>query len=275
MPPNARFCKVRNTYGKWRAKGMLWTRTPFPWLALLLAASLNAQPANNGNNGSASNTSASGGSASSTSASDDDSERILGVIPNYQTVNDPTPATPPLTPLQKWTLAARESSDPFTIVAAGLGASISQAHNGDPKYGSHGASAFSQRFGAALADETSQNLFSDALLATWLHQDPRYFRKGPGSRVLTRVGYALSRPFVTRMDSGGPSVNWSSLVGTSMGIALSNAYYPPPSVTAGESAMRLISSLGGAALGNLLPEFWPDIRRKFSHRPAPAAVTGH
>src|SRR5208283_2527583 len=110
MPPNARFCKVRNTYGKWRAKGMLWTRTPFPWLALLLAASLNAQPANNGNDGS----------ASSTSASDDDSERILGVIPNYQTVNDPTPATPPLTPLQKWTLAARESSDPFTIVAAGL-----------------------------------------------------------------------------------------------------------------------------------------------------------
>ncbi len=242
---------------------MLWTRTLVSgpaFLVLLSTASLNAQPAGNGN---------------STSASDDDSERILGVIPNYQTVNDPTPATPPLTSLQKWELAARESSDPFTIAAAGLGAAISQAHNGDPKYGPHGASAFGQRFGAALADETSQNIFADALLASWLHEDPRYFRKGPGSRVLTRVGYALSRPFVTRMDSGRPSVNWSELAGTSMGIALSNAYYPPQSRTAGESSMRLISSLGGAALGNLLPEFWPDIRKKFARKPSATGAPGH
>ncbi len=28
-------------------------------------------------------------------------DRILGVIPDYQTVNDPTAATPPLTPKQK------------------------------------------------------------------------------------------------------------------------------------------------------------------------------
>jgi hypothetical protein len=229
----------------------LRTRTLFLGLAWLFAALLSAQPSDNGPGG---------GSAPG------NSDRILGVIPNYQTVEEPTPSTPPLTSLQKWQLFARESSDPFTIVASGLGAVISQARNNDPKYGSHGISAFGQRFGAALADETSQNFFSDAVLASWLHEDPRYFRKGPGSRVLARMGYAISRPFVTRMDSGRPSVNWSQLLGTSMGIALSNAYYPPKSVNARESSSRLISSFGSAALGNLLPEFWPDIRKKFAHK---------
>ena len=226
---------------------LLSMRALFAGVAFLVAANLNAQSSSPGNSA--------------------DEDRILGIIPNYQTVSDPTPATPALTPLQKWQLAARESYDPFSIATAGLGAYMSQARNGDPQYGSHGGKALSQRFGAAVADETSQNLLADGLLATWLHEDPRYFRKGPGSRVLTRIGYALSRPFVTRMDSGRSSVNWSQLLGTTTGIALSNAYYPAQSRNASVSASRLITSMGGAAIGNLLPEFWPDIRKKFRHKP--------
>lgn len=223
-------------------------RTLYASLAVLFAGVLHAQTSENGNNADA--------------GSD---QRILGIIPNYQTVSDPTPTTPPLTPLQKWKLFVRESADPFTIASAGIGAGISQARRGDPRYGK-GMGAFGQRFGAALADETSQNFFSDAVLATWLHQDPRYFRKGPASGVLARTFYAISRPFVTRKDSGRPAVNWSQLAGTSLGIALSNAYYPPQSINLRENGSRFITSLGGSALGNLLPEFWPDLRRKFLHK---------
>src|SRR5690349_11405160 len=54
-------------------------------------------------------------------------ERILGVIPNYQTVNDSTVPVPPLTPKQKWALAWKETVDPFNLASAAFGASFSQA----------------------------------------------------------------------------------------------------------------------------------------------------
>jgi len=52
------------------------------------------------------------------------------------------------------------------------------------------------------------------------------------------------------------------LGGMELGIALSNAYYPPKSVTGSEVAYRTLTSLSSSALGNLLPEFWPDIKAK-------------
>jgi hypothetical protein len=45
-----------------------------------------------------------------------------------------------------------------------------------------------------------------------------------------------------------------------MGIALSNVYYPPKSVNGQEVAERTFTSFTASALGNLLPEFWPDIK---------------
>jgi hypothetical protein len=95
-------------------------------------------------------------------------DRILGVIPDYQTVDNATAATPPLTPRQKWLFFLDETKDPFNIAAAALSAGLSQADNQTPKYG-EGDIAYAKRFGAALGDFTSQNLFSDAILACVLH----------------------------------------------------------------------------------------------------------
>lgn len=81
-------------------------------------------------------------------------DRILGVIPDYQTVNNATPATPPLTPKQKWLFFLAETRDPFNIATAALSAGLSQADNQTPKYGEGGVS-YAKRFGAALGDFTS------------------------------------------------------------------------------------------------------------------------
>ncbi len=51
-----------------------------------------------------------------------------------------------------------------------------------------------------------------------------------------------------------------------MGIGLSNAYYPASSVNATEVASRFGTSLISSALGNILPEFWPDIHEKLFHK---------
>src|SRR5690349_837882 len=61
--------------------------------------------------------------------------RILGVIPNYQTVSDPNFRTPPMRPKEKWMLAVKETVDPFNVVNAALSAGFSQAANQTPKYG--------------------------------------------------------------------------------------------------------------------------------------------
>lgn len=193
----------------------------------------------------------------------DDNSRIFGVLPNFGTV-DSAPAIPPLTARQKFILFARQTYDPVAIAGAAAGAGLSQAQNGDPKYGA-GPEAYAKRFGAAMLDSTSQTFFQGVLLAGLLHEDPRYFRRGSGHSFPNRVGYALSRVLITRTDAGKDRFNYSGIIGMSMGIGLSNAYYPPASVNGTETASRFASSLTAAALYNLLPEFWPDIRKKLLH----------
>lgn len=192
-------------------------------------------------------------------------ERILGVMPDYQTITEHGTKARPLTPGQKWVLAWKETTDPFNILSAAIGAGFSQAGNQTPKYG-NGVPAFSKRFGAALGDFATQNVFSAGLMATVLHQDPRYFRRGPESGVARRVLYSVSRVVVTRQDSGKAAFNASGILGMLLGIAASNAYYPSASVRAGVMAGRVETSLFGSVTGNLLSEFWPDLQRKFLRR---------
>jgi len=193
------------------------------------------------------------------------SERIMGVIPDYQTVTEtPGGRAIPLTGKQKWSLALKETVDPFNMVNAVIGAAFSQKGNQTPKYG-EGVPAYGMRFGAALADFSTQNFFSAGVLATLLHQDPRYFRKGPGAKVPTRVLYSVSRLFVARQDSGRSTFNASGIFGMSLGIAASNLYYPSASQRGTVMAGRLETSLFGGVTGNLMSEFWPDIQKKLFH----------
>lgn len=194
-------------------------------------------------------------------------ERILGVIPDYQTVTETarTGTVAPLTRKQKWTLAVKETIDPFNIVNAVVGAGFSQIGNQTPKYG-EGGPAFGERFGAAFADFGTQNFFSAGVFASLLHQDPRYFRKGSDARIPGRVLYSISRIFVCRQDSGRSAFNASGIFGMSLGIAASNLYYPSASVRGSVMAGRVETSLLGGVTGNLMSEFWPDIQRKLFHR---------
>ena len=96
--------------------------------------------------------------------------------------------------------------------------------------------------------------------------DPRYFRKGPEFGFWNRLGYSVSRVVVTRTDAGKSIFNYAGIGGMGLGIALSNAYYPNRSVNGSEAGTRFGTSLVAAALSNILPEFWPDIRQKLFHR---------
>ena len=238
----------------------------FPFFFLLATGAAAQIPAELSPSG-ANNTSASTAAPVTVDASPstDDKDRIFGVIPNYLTVEDPAKNVAPLTVREKFRLFAKETIDPFTVLSAGAGAALSQVDNQNPKYG-EGAGPYGERFGAAVADITTQNFFQDALFASLLHEDPRYFRRGPEFGVWYRVGYALSRVLVTRTDAGKSRFNFSGILGMSAGIALSNAYYPDSSVSAGEVGYRFATSAVASALSNLLPEFWPDVHEKIFRR---------
>ena len=137
--------------------------------------------------------------------------------------------------------------------------------NQTPKYGEGGA-AYARRLGAALADFGTQNFFSAGVLATLLHQDPRYYRKGPGSGVARRAIYSVSRLVIARQDSGAPAFNASGIGGMMLGIAASNLYYPAVSVRGSVMACRVSTSLSGGIMGNLMSEFWPDLQKRFFHK---------
>lgn len=205
------------------------------------------------------------------------SDRILGVIPNFQTVSDPSQVVAPLTSRQKFSLFVKETIDPYTFFSAAMGAGLSQASNGTPQYGD-GLASYSQRLGAAYVDMATQNFFSDAVLATVLHEDPRYDRMGPAHSIPRRIYYSLTRLIITRTDSGRARFNFSGVGGMALGIALSNAYYPGKSVSGSVTSGRFDSSMSSSALGNLLPEFWPDFKEKLDrwrHKSLTPAPAGH
>ena len=201
----------------------------------------------------------------SSAASGLNENRIFGVIPDYQSVADTGAKVTPLTARQKWTLAYKETVDPFNLVNAAMGAAFSQRGNQTPKYGEGGV-AYAQRFGAAFADFGTQNFFSAGLLATVLHQDPRYYRKGPGTSITRRVIYSVSQLVIARQDSGARAFNASGIGGMLLGIAASNLYYPAASRRAEVMTCRISTSLTGGVMGNLMTEFLPDIQRKFFHK---------
>lgn len=189
-------------------------------------------------------------------------QRIMGVLPDYLTVRDTTKPVAPLTSKEKWALVEQETVDPVNIATAFVTAAQSQRGNQTPSYG-EGYANFGRRFGAALADFGTQNFFSAGLLAHVLHQDPRYFRRGPQSKILPRIVYSLSRLVVARQDSGRAAFNASGIGGMMMGIAASNLYYPAASVKGSVMVGRISTSMMGGAIGNLVSEFWPDLQQKF------------
>lgn len=191
-------------------------------------------------------------------------DRILGVIPNFQTVSDPNQHVAPLTSRQKFKLFVKETIDPYTFASAAAGAGLSQISNGTPQYGD-GFASYSQRLGAAYVDMATQNFFSDYFLSTVLHEDPRYYRMGPSHSIPRRIYYSMTRLIIAKTDKGGTRFNFSGVGGMAMGIALSNAYYPGKSVSGSVTSGRFTSSMTSSALGNLLPEFWPDFKEKLAH----------
>jgi hypothetical protein len=166
---------------------------------------------------------------------------------------------------KRWDNFLHETAGPITAGGGAFNAIFSQVTDTDPKYGTNG-DAFAKRLGASYADIAAQNFFGDFLMASAFHEDPRYYRKGPGHSLLYRFGYAISRAAVIRTDDGRNGFNFDDIFGSALSAGFSNLYYPPASRTGGAILSHFAIDVADNGFVNLAPEFWPDFRRKvFGH----------
>src|SRR5690349_19812986 len=77
----------------------------------------------------------------------EDSQRMLGVLPQFGVTNQKNPAQ--LMPRQKFRLFYRTAFDPVEFGVVGLEAGISQANDSFSGYG-QGAEGYAKRYGAAF-----------------------------------------------------------------------------------------------------------------------------
>jgi hypothetical protein len=167
--------------------------------------------------------------------------------------------------LEKFKLAANNSVALSTIGEALIASAYDQATNRPSGY-HQGFEGYGKRFGADMARAASDNLFGTFLLASALHQDPRFFVKKNLSFGQS-VKYAAVRVIYTSTDSGEKQVNYSGLIGPLMAEGLANAYYPDKNRTAGSTLTRYGSDLGWRFGGNLLRQYWPAINRRLRLAP--------
>lgn len=186
-------------------------------------------------------------------------QRILGIVPDFNMMDNAQ--APPLSPGQKFHLFWKSTTDPYAFFVAGFVAGYGQAQDSNPGYG-QGAQGYFKRYGASYADAFDGNLWGNAILPVWWHEDPRYFRKGTGS-VRSRILHAALSTVWCRRDNGTWGPNYANVTGNMIGGAISNLYYPKedrgPELVFGNA----LTVTAEGAIGAQLVEFWPDIVRHY------------
>lgn len=181
--------------------------------------------------------------------------------PKYAGVIEPEYSARPWHAADKIAYTGREIFSLAFPINSIVSAGISHGLNSDPLYGTN-REAFAQRVGAAGARGASQIVFSDAILATVFHEDPRYYAMGSQHRILARVVYASTRVLITHSDTGHNTINFKELLGYGGSAALTQMYYPGKSSNTQTILTTYGASLGGLAIQYELREFCRFLVRK-------------
>jgi hypothetical protein len=219
-----------------------------------LASSANLPDAPGFSSSAAVTTEAEGGTGSGQQAK---APGVAGVGRYAKTV-EPGQTAPRLSVGNKFALGFVENVSVTSVAGWLISAGYEQATNGSPNYG-EGGKPFAQRLGAAAARNSSENVFSDSVIAPLLHLDPRYYRLGPEHKLINRVVYSGTRGLITRTDGGKTMINLANIGGDLGGSALTGLYYPPGNRNFDEVMRTWGSSIGGDAIGYVVSEFLPDV----------------
>ncbi len=189
----------------------------------------------------------------------EEQQRILRFIPNLYVTYEPHPE--PLTAKMKFHLAYKSLTDPVFFASTAAWAGVQQARD-NPSEWRQGAKGYGKRLGAGFADGVTGSLITNAILPSLLHQDPRYFYQGSGTKR-SRALHAMLAPFVCKGDNGAWQPNYSQWGGSLIGYSISTAYYPQSNRNAGHVFETFGIDMGLHVVSSLAQEF---ILSKFTSR---------
>ena len=189
----------------------------------------------------------------------EEQQRVLRFIPNMYVVYEPHPE--PLTTRMKFHMAYKDLTHPVFSIRTAAWAGVQQARN-NPDEWRQGAEGYGKRLGAGFADAVTGSLITNAILPSLLHQDPRYFYQGTGTKK-SRALHAMLAPVVCKGDNGAWQPNYSQWGGSLIGYSISTAYYPGSARTAGHVFQTFGIDMGLHVVGSLAQEF---ILGKFTSR---------
>ena len=188
----------------------------------------------------------------------EEQQRVLGFIPNMYVVYEPHPE--PLTAGMKFHMAYKDLTHPVFFGWAATWAGVEQAAN--MRNYPQNAKGYGERLGTGLADAATQGLIVNAVLPSLLHQDPRYFYQGTGTKK-SRAGHAILAPFICKGDNGRWQPNYSTWGGSLISSSISIAYYPSADRNARHVFGNFGIGMGLHVVGGLAQEF---ILGKFTSR---------
>ena len=189
-------------------------------------------------------------------------KRILWIIPNYRAVSANS-HLPPLNFKGELWLATQDTFDYSGFIFVGALAGVDMAGRSQPTFG-QGAEGFGKYYWHVFVDSAIEDYMTEAIVPAVTKEDPRYYTMGKGGLV-KRTGYAVSRLFITRTNSGGSTINLSEILGAGAAAGIGNAYYPAESNVWVKTYQRWGTQVGWDGVFNVLKEFWPDINQAVFH----------
>jgi hypothetical protein len=170
---------------------------------------------------------------------------------------------PPQSFKEKFWMATQDSFDYSAFVYVGILSGAAMAGKSEPSFG-QGAAGYGNYFAHGFADNAIENYMVEAIVPALTKEDPRYYTLGKGG-FFKRSGYAMSRLFITRTDSGRKTFNLSETVGAGAAAGIGNAYYTANSNEWVKTYQRWLSQVVQDGVGNMFKEFWPDVNKALFH----------
>lgn len=186
---------------------------------------------------------------------------ILG-LSLFTTVSPAQETQVPFTFQQRLHAYQRSLTGPGPLAKSMFTATLKQLGGDSGEWG-RGSAGVTRRFTSRYGVRVAANSLEFGLGAL-IGEDPRYFRSEQTG--LARIGHAVKSTFVAPSESGGTRFAYARMAGIFGGAALSNAWYPDRYRTVGGTLERAGFSIAGDVAGNLVREFWPDIKRKLLKR---------
>lgn len=184
----------------------------------------------------------------------EEQQRILRFIPNTYVTYEPHPE--PLTTGMKFHLAYKSLTNPVFFARTAAWAGVQQATD-TPGQWRQGANGYGKRVGAGFADATTEGLIGNAILPSLLHQDPRYFYQGSGTKK-SRALHAVLAAFICKGDNGQTQPNYSTWGGSLISSSISVSYYPSSDRNAQHVFKTFGIGMGLHVAGGLVQEFIVD-----------------